>query len=225
MTAQFHVLDDRQYRSLKPCPNGNAGNERPIVDCRGRDDPAATMLGADQEHWFQGGLEASRARWNFVTQQTLMAEVDFSPGPEQWFGTDSWDGYTVARRRLLDGLAASGASNPVVLGGDLHSFWVTDLKQDFSDPRSRTVATEFVATSLTSDPVPERYLEGALAANPHVRYATGLHRGYLRLDATTQRLAVELRKVDSVKDPESGCTTLASFVVEDGRIGAIASSS
>jgi alkaline phosphatase D len=41
-------------------------------------------------------------------------------------------------------------ASPVVIGGDIHSFWVTDLKTDFRDPASPTVATEFVGTSVTS---------------------------------------------------------------------------
>ena len=44
--------------------------------------------------------------------------------------------------------------NPVVIGGDIHSFWVTDLKADFREPASTTVATEFVGTSVTSLGVP-----------------------------------------------------------------------
>jgi alkaline phosphatase D len=60
-----------------------------------------------------------------------------------------------------------------------------------------------------------------VSINPHVRYATGLHRGYLRFEATPRRLTADLRAVDSVSDADSGCTTLASFVVENGRPGAL----
>ena len=222
--AQFHLLDDRQFRSPQPCSPNERGGPNIAHGCRTREDPTATMLGREQELWLQAGLDASEARWNFIAQQTLMAQVDFVAGPDEWFGADSWDGYPAARRRLLEGLRAHQPANPVVLGGDLHSFWVTDLKTDFSDRFSPVVATEFVTTSITSDPVPERYIEGAVSINPHVRYATGLHRGYLRLDVTSERLVADLRGVDSVKDPESGCATLASFVVENGRLGAVANS-
>ena len=72
--------------------------------------------------------------------------------------------------------------------------------------------------------MPERYIQGAVSINPHVRYASGVHRGYLRLDLTPQRLSADLRGVNSVKDAESACTTVASFHVEDGRPGAVAES-
>jgi alkaline phosphatase D len=218
--ALFHLLDDRQYRSPQPCSRNERRVPKLAERCRARLDRAATMLGHEQERWFEEGLQASKTRWNFITQQTLMAQVDFLAGPEEWFGVDSWDGYPVARQRLLDSLVKHRPANPVVLGGDLHSFWVTDLKADFSDALSPTLATEFVTTSITSDPVPERYIEGAVSINPHVRYATGKHRGYLRLGVTPQRMTADLRQVDSVKDRNSRCTTLVSFVVENGRPGA-----
>ncbi len=50
------------------------------------------------------------------------------------------DGYPEARRRLLTHLRDARVANPVVLGGDNHSFWANDLKPDFdaeSAARSR----------------------------------------------------------------------------------------
>ena len=220
--ALFHLLDDRQYRSPQPCRDSGRNGQALADGCRSRGDPRATMLGREQECWLQSGLAASDARWNFVTQQTLMARVDCASGPETWLLNDSWDGYPAARQRLLDDLVTRRVANPFVLGGDLHSFWVTDLKADFSDPRSPTVATEFVTRSITSDPVPERYNRRAMEINPHVGLALGTHRGYLRLDMTPQRLTVDLRGVDSVVDPDSNCKTLATYVVEDGQPGAVA---
>ena len=58
----------------------------------------------------------------------------------------------------------------MVIGGDIHSFWVTDLKTDFRDPASPTVATEFVGTSVTSFGVPDETFAALLPDNPHVRF-------------------------------------------------------
>ena len=39
-------------------------------------------------------------------------------------------------------------------------FWITDLKAEFGTPASRTVATEFVGTAVTSEGPPyQRFLE------------------------------------------------------------------
>jgi len=108
-----------------------------------------------------------------------------------------------------------------VIGGDVHSFWVTDLKPDFDDPRSPVVATEFVGTSITSQfgRSPER-VSALLADNPHIRLADGTRRGYARIEVTRERLRADLRVMRTVTQPRSDADTLASFVVEDGRPGA-----
>jgi len=220
--VQFHMLDDRQYRSHQPCvPPGLGGSAVAGDECAARIDPRLTMLGPTQERWLETGLDRSRARWNVVGQQTLMAQVDRKPGPERLFWTDGWDGYPAARRRLLDYLGRRKPANPVVIGGDVHSFWVTDLKPDFDDPASPVVATEFVGTSITSQfgRRPED-VEALKADNPHLRFADGTRRGYTRVEVTPQRLRVDLRALRSVTQPRAEVDTLASFVVDDGQPGA-----
>ena len=217
--ANIHMLDNRQYRTPQPCPRPGRAGSNFIEDCPDRLNPQASMLGARQEAWLKAGLDASKARWNLLGQQTLMAQADGRAGPGEVFFSDGWDGYPAARRRLLEHLSERRPGNPVVLGGDLHSFWVSDLKPDFNDAESPVVASELVATSITSDPPPEERIQTAVSEGPHIRFATGVRRGYLRLDLTPQRLTADLRGVASVLDPDSGCETLASFVVEDGRPG------
>lgn len=218
--ARLHMLDDRQYRSPQPCPKpGRAGSNRITGDCAERLDPDATLLGARQERWLAAGLRGSDARWNLLGQQTLMAHADAREGPGALFYSDGWDGYPAARQRLMDLFAEGAGANPVVLGGDVHSFWVTELKRDFADARAPAIASEFVTTSITSQPPPEGRIQAVLRENPHIHYATGAHRGYLRLTLTPERLMAELRGVTSVTEREADCHTLASFVVENGIAG------
>jgi alkaline phosphatase D len=220
--AQLHVLDDRQYRSHQPCAHPGRGGSAVVEDCADRLDGRLSILGEAQERWLQAGLDRSNARWNVIAQQTLMAQLDRKPGPGQQFWTDGWDGYAAARRRLLDYLGQRKPANPIVLGGDVHSFWVTDLKPDFDDARSPVVATEFVSTSITSHfPRRQEELELVVVDNPHVRLANGSRRGYLRLEITRDRLRADLRTVRTVTTPGAEADTLASFVVEDGRPGAV----
>ncbi len=151
-----------------------------------------------------------------------MAQVDRKPGPGHAFWTDGWDGYPAARRRLLDHIGQRKPGNPVVIGGDVHSFWVTDLKPDFDDPRSPVVATEFVGTSITSQfGRGQEQMNAVLAKNPHLRFGDGSRRGYVRVEVTPARLRADLRAMRTVTQPEAAADTLASFVVEDGRPGAV----
>ena len=106
---QIYVLDDRQYRSPQACPRPGIGGQYggagvAVCDLR---DPGRTLLGAEQETWLMEALGASQTQWNVLAQQTLMAQLDRQPGPEQAFWTDGWDGYPAARARLLSFIADS----------------------------------------------------------------------------------------------------------------------
>jgi alkaline phosphatase D len=220
---QMYMLDDRQYRSPQACPRPGMGGGTVVQPSRCPDlrDPARTLLGAEQEAWLMEALGTSRARWNVLAQQTLMAQHDWQPGPEQAFWTDGWDGYPAARSRLLSFIAQQHPANPLVIGGDVHSYWVCDLKPDFDDRQSPVVATEFCGTSITSQGPPQERIDASRADNPHIKFANSERRGYVRLEITPERCEAHLRALDSEKRRASTVTTLASFVVEHGRPGAV----
>lgn len=215
--AEFTVLDTRQYRDDHPC---GAGEQ---VLCPAALDPATTLLGPEQERWLLAGLDASNARWNVLAQQILMAELEHAAGSAEIFWTDAWDGYPAARNRILGHVMSRGIANPMVLTGDWHSSFVNDLKADFRDDASLTVATEFVVTAITTggdDNGYDDYYGPMIANNPHIRFFDGDRRGFLRVDLTPDRWQTDLQMVDSVLDPNPGISTLASFVVESGQPGA-----
>ena len=108
----------------------------------------------------------------------------------------------------------------MVVGGDVHSFWVTDLKVDFDDPASPTVASEFVGTSVTSEGVPYDRFRSFLPENPHVRFFESRERGYARVEITPQQWRTDFRAVSTITRPEAGVRTLVSYVVESGKPGA-----
>jgi alkaline phosphatase D len=191
----------------------------PVEACPELLDPALTMLGAEQEEWLREGLTASRARWNVIAQQTLMTQVDRTRGEGQSFWTDGWDGYPAARARLLRSVVDSRAANPIVIGGDVHTFVAADLKTDFNDPAAPVVATEFVGGSITSQGPPLKQTQGWMDENPHLRFANGIRRGYGVLELAPTRCIARFRTVGDVTDPDTPIRTLASWTVEDGRPG------
>jgi alkaline phosphatase D len=215
--AEFNVLDTRQYRSDQPCGDGETPR------CAAALDPATTMLGPAQEQWLLDGLDQSRARWNVLAQQVLMAELDHQIGPGEVFWNDAWDGYPAARERILRHLASRPISNPIVLSGDWHSTFVNDLKLDFKDPTSPTVATEFACTSISSNGdqiVYGPYYGPMIPENPHIKFIDGDRRGYMRCHLTQERWQTDLRYVETVSRPDAPVYTEASFVVEHGAPGA-----
>lgn len=219
--ARFHVLDDRQYRALQACrqpATRGAPTVAPIA-CESLADPARTLLGPAQEAWLSRSLGESRASWNILAQQTLMAQMDRRLGPERQFWTDGWDGYPAARRRLLQELQSRKTRNPVVIGGDVHMHWVADLKSDFDDERSSVVASEFCGTSISSQGGSQKMVDALAAENGHIRYARSDHRGYVRMSIAGGRLSADLVALETVKKPDARAEVLARFVVEDGRPG------
>jgi alkaline phosphatase D len=220
--AAFHVLDDRQYRSHQVCPRTGRGGSNVVraAGCPELFDPALTLLGPAQEKWLHEGLTASRARWNVIAQQTLMAQVDRTPGAGQSFWTDGWDGYPAARARLLRSVAESRVANPLVLGGDVHMFIAADLKTDFNDPAAPVVATEFGGSSITSQGLPVKQVESWAGDNPHVKFVSSARRGYGVLELAPKRCVARFRTIGDVTDPHTPVRTLASWTVEDGRPGA-----
>jgi alkaline phosphatase D len=219
--ARFLVLDDRQYRVLQACRlSGTRG--APTVDeaqCAALKDPSRTLLGPAQERWLEGALADSRTQWNVLAQQTLMAQLDRKPGEGRAFWTDGWDGYPVARKKLLSFLDEKRIPNPVVIGGDVHMHWVADLKPDFDDPKSPVVASEFCGTSITSQGAAQKDVDERLPDNPHIKYGRSDRRGYVRMSIAGGRLNAEMIGLDSVKKPESRAEVLARFVVESGKAG------
>ena len=222
--AHFILLDNRQHRSDQACgvPGALGGRLIP-AGCAERAAEERTMLGTEQERWALRHLAgaASAAAWKVVAQQQLMAQLrQKAGGGEAAWWSEGWDGYPAARRRLLGHIAQRRLRDVVVLGGDIHSFWVTDLKADFSDPSSATVATEFVGTSVTSAGPPIEPLAAALPDNPHIRFFEGRERGYARVEATPALWRTDFRAVRTVARPDPGARTLNSWAVERGQAGA-----
>jgi len=225
--ARFHVLDTRQYRSPQACQNKGRGGSSSVYRnaCAALADPRRSMLGMTQEAWLAEGLRGSRAAWNVIAQQTLMAQssqVALKEDGDGRFWTDGWDGYAAGRQRLLDALQSGRAANPLVLSGDVHTFYAAELARAATRPLSTdnpALATEFCGTSVTSSSRPQERTAQYVAMNPHIRYGRSDRRGYMLLEITPQRSKVLFQGLDDVKDKASGIGTLASFEVAAGRAG------
>jgi alkaline phosphatase D len=143
--------------------------------------------------------------------------MDERPGPGRSAWTDAWDGYPAARRRVLEALAQR--PNAVTIGGDIHAFNVSALKLDFDDAKAPVIGSEFVGTSITSQGWAQKRFDSLRADNPHMVLADSRYRGYVRMELTPGVLKADLRAMEGVHTREAACSTLASFIVEDGKPG------
>jgi alkaline phosphatase D len=213
--AQIHVLDTRQYRDDQPC-----GDNIKAV-CPEVSNPNAHILGAEQERWLFDGLTQSDAAWNVLAQQVMVMRRDVGTAAEPLLSMDKWDAYPAACDRLLRHVAAARVKGLVVLTGDVHNAWVGDLKADFMDPKSATLGTEFVATSIstTGDGFDINDVRKAqVERNPHIKYFNN-RRGYSVHEAAKDRMTVRFRAVDYVSRRDAPLVTKASFAVEAAKPG------
>ncbi|MGH8017855.1 MAG: alkaline phosphatase D family protein [Opitutaceae bacterium] len=210
--ARFHVLDTRQYRTDQP------GETRRQPPSSSLEDPERTMLGSAQREWLADGLDRSPATWNVIAQQVLMAKVDIEPGPSVIVDVDKWAGYEHERRWLLRHLRDRRISNPVILTGDIHSNWANELNDGFDSSEPRSVAVEFVGTSISSGghgvDQPDE-LATLLAQNPAVKFHND-ERGYVRCEVTPESWRTDFRTVSYIDRPGAPLNTRASFEIEAG---------
>lgn len=214
--ARFWVLDTRQYRSDQACGDGNK-----VVPCGDWNDPSRTLMGRDQAQWLSAGLGASRAHWQVIAQQVMMAPFDDLKGPDQRVSMDQWSGYPVERDRLLGTIAKTAPNRTVVLSGDIHSNWVNELPASFTGKRGAPVAAEFVGTSIASggDGSDTSALSATTAEeNPHLKWQNN-RRGYVACRVTAEGWRADYRTVAFVSKPDAPVTTASSWQVTRGRPG------
>ena len=209
--ASFHLLDTRQFRSDQGCGDGY----RP--DCPAAIDPTRSITGGAQEEWLLDGFQQSKARWDVIGQQVFFAQRDSNRGPLKTVSMDAWDGYAASRDRITQGWVDAGVRNPVVLTGDVHTHWASELKLNYDDPTTRSVGTELVCSSITSGGNGADSAATAhpwLAWNPHLKFQNNL-RGYVNTTITAEEMSVDFRCLNQVRTSGEPVFTRASFVIED----------
>jgi alkaline phosphatase D len=207
--ATFHMLDTRQYRDDQACGDGSQV-------CPAANDPARTLPGLTQENWLLDGLGQHLGTWDFIGQQVFFARKINASGETSM---DAWDGYTASRARLQNGWVARQVRNPIVLTGDVHKSWASNLKADYANPASAIIGTELVTTSVSSggDGTGSTTIPDA-ALNPHIKFHSD-RRGYVRTSITPTSVTANFRSVGSVTEHGAAATTTKSFAIDEGQPG------
>lgn len=212
-------------------------------------DPSRSMLGEAQREWLFEGMRASSAagvRWRVLGQQTMMSphrrnvaldsvplpylppEIMDSIGLRQGGGnegSDNWGAYAYERDLVMRTLRSESIANNVVLTGDIHTAWASDVTEDPYTPFNPltpaltgvpgydpltgqgSVAVEFTCPSVTSnnmadDPngrVTAPLLDAVVtAANPNLRFTSSAAHGFVLVDITPDKVSGEFWNVGSV---------------------------
>ena len=158
-----------------------------------------------------------------IGQQVFFGRRDNDPGAANTVSMDAWDGYPASRARVTQSWVEAGARNPVVLTGDVHAHWASEIYADPFDPASGIVGSELVSSSITSggDGYDEPTGTHPWAAwNPNLRFWTNL-RGYVSTTITPDAMTADFRCVPVVTTPGSSVFTRRSYVLQDGVRGLV----
>lgn len=178
-------------------------------------EPSRQLLGEEQEAWLVGELSRSQAAgtaWRLIGQQTMFAQLA-NPllGPTCVFNVDQWDGYGASRARLLAALGEGAIDNVVILTGDLHTSWASEIADDPFDAGAYDPATgagsravEFVTPGVSSpgitDPSEAALLLQVLGqTHPHVKFAELTRQGYVLLELDRERARASWFHVGDVR--------------------------
>ncbi len=141
---------------------------------------------------------------------------------------DAWDGYAPARERLFRHLADHNIDNVVVLTGDIHSSWGSDLTSNPWDAEKYDSATgrgsvgiELVTPGVTSPGIedPTEAAQTALglrALSPHMKFIELNKRGYVLVDIDRDRVQSEWWHVPTVRERTNAQTLTARLASESG---------
>lgn len=223
--VDFTLLDTRQYRARAAClqPGRFEGGLVSRAACEELRDPSRSILGARQDRFVNEQFMRAPFIWSVLVQPTLFSTLNqtLSNGEPAAF-TDGWGGFEPARQRIIEMMQRRRReSQAVVIGGDMHAFWAADVKMDYQNPNSETVAAEFVGGSVTSKSFNYERFTRMLPENPHIRFFDDRTQGYGLADVTRQRMEVRLRHTPSTWRHDAGFSNISSWVVERGNPAAV----
>ena len=190
------------------------------------------MMGSRQENWFYESLINSSATWRIIGSQTVFSRLNQSVlfGTEHPFNVDAWDGYKANRNRTFEILHQNNIGNNIMISGDSHANWATDLVWLDEHPYdSKTgkgsMGVEFAGTAVSSSsPAGQKVsIDTAndksrqlINDNPELQWSELFYRGYYELHISRQAVRAKYFGVNTLLERNSDEVSLANFTVNRG---------
>ncbi|KIW04888.1 uncharacterized protein PV09_04063 [Verruconis gallopava] len=224
------MLDTRQYDRSITDLYWNTDYVHEIADDAGR-----SMMGSRQENWFYSSLIASNKRgaaWRLIGSQTVFSKLNQSLayGSENPLDYDAWDGYQANRNRTFQVLYENEIGNNIMLSGDSHASWVSDLvwlDEKEYDPKtgSNSIGVEFAGSAVTP-PCPyganislaqaNNYTVWLVSNNPELQWSDLYYRGYYELHVSREQVVASYFGMPTVASRNPLEISLANFTVRSG---------
>jgi alkaline phosphatase D len=224
------MLDTRQYDRSITDLYWNTHYVHQISNDAGR-----SMMGSRQENWFYSSLIESKkrgAKWRVIGSQTVFSRINESLayGNVDPLDYDAWDGYQANRNRTYQTLYNNNITNNIMISGDSHANWVSDLVWlDHSpyDPSTGagSIGVEFAGTAVSSpSPAGQNISLAAsvqdsqwlVGANRELQWSELYYRGYYELHITQQQVQARYFGMPTTVNRNPGEISLANFTVLSG---------
>ena len=182
------------------------------------------ILGQEQYKWLDNVLAKNKSQWTVMGQQIMMSPLLIhNPLTKSYKigNADQWDGYPAERQRFYNIIEKHNVKNLVVLTGDIHTAWSSNLpKLNYrTDKKNNTYGVEFVTASITSRnlgkkiPLAHRTIR---AINSHIKFVDAYAHGYFTLHITSEEIRCDHIFIDNIKSHEYKEIKGKSFVVKNG---------
>ncbi|PGH08651.1 hypothetical protein AJ79_05933 [Helicocarpus griseus UAMH5409] len=219
------ILDTRHYdRSITDLYLNNAYIKK-LADDIGR-----SMMGPRQEHWFYETLKSSakrQATWRVIGSQTVFSRVDQTGSIGFGVNVDTWDGYRGNLNRTLRTLYENNIGNNIVIAGDSHANWVSDLPWLDEYPYDEetgvgAVGAEFAGTAVTSSGlashigISRSQSRTLIKKNPELQWSELYYRGYYELNLSQERGEAKFFAVPDLDTRNPWEVSLANFTIIAG---------
>ncbi|WEW54972.1 alkaline phosphatase [Emydomyces testavorans] len=200
-----------------------------------KDEASHTLMGSRQENWFYRNLIKSArrgAKWRVIGSQIVFSQINESAafGESRAFNLDAWNGYQANRNRTFKTLYDNKIDNNILIAGDSHANWVSDLVwlgHENYDPKTGAgaVGVEFGGSAISSpSPAGQRITikdsvnvsKAIVNTNPELHWSEFYYRGYFELHITPTEVDARFFGTPKLRVRDPGEISLANFTVKSG---------
>ncbi|MEO0896761.1 MAG: alkaline phosphatase D family protein [Bacteroidota bacterium] len=199
-------------------------------------DESRSILGQEQENWLKSEL-TKNTQWKVIGNQVMVSPMDvsffkflgfripFYPGKVK--NMDQWDGYPIARDRVLDYLQEEKVDNVIFLTGDDHASYAYDVVREknweaYKEGREAE-AVELVTPSISSanfdEYLPKFYLNKLRRKfpqkNPHLKWFNLTEHGYISLDISKEASVANWNFVDTIDEVKEGARVAKTLTIKN----------
>ena len=212
------IYRDKQLNLDNYFKNGLFDKKQYIKDLQKK----RNLVGTEQFKWLDKNIN-NKFKWSIIGQQILLSptvlpkifsELDKNSFPKYLhkylkiggmnipYNTDSWDGYPKERDKLLKIL--SKAQSSIVLTGDTHNSWISNL---FTN--NNFIGVEIAAPSISSPnsvdifkSITKDIDKDFIKHNKNLKWTNGTGKGFVKLAIDTNQIEAKFMYVSSIKSKQ-----------------------